>query len=175
MEWLWGWLIDSSATWGLREMYKLLAANKFLPHIRQRIEIEIPHDSHFIHSGDAGRPIEFQFTINNPNPIPLTIRSIDTLIINQEIPIARLSNSSEIIIPKESSRGSHTLAIYWPLMHPMGLPSKNEAWRLKATFHVHCFYGDWVIVKESRPFTVLGDWQEAQAQLSQVRNLFGGK
>jgi hypothetical protein len=175
MELLWGFLIDSSATWGLREMYKFLAVNKFLPHLRQRIEIELPYNSHFIHSGDAGRPIEFQFTINNPNPISLIIRSIDTLVINQATPIAHLNNISEIIIPGESSRGSHTLAIYWPLMHPTGLPSKNEAWMLKATFHIHCFYGDWVIVKESRPFTVIGDWQEAQSQLLHVRNLLGGK
>jgi hypothetical protein len=103
----------------------------------------------------------------------ITIKRIDNIIINQGIPLASFSDCHGIAIPRESAKSNHILAIYWPLMHPMGLPVLNEAWTLKASFYLQCYYGDWVVIKESRPFVIMGDWQAAKVQLSQIKNLFG--
>lgn len=163
--------IETSGKWGLRRLYKMFS-KKLLPRLEQRIEVEIPYDTHFIHQGDAGRPIEFQFTVRNPTPLVITVQDIYTTIYYQDIPIANLSDSRKIVIPRESPKTNFMLAMYWPLMHPVGLPVKNDSWRLKAAFNLQCYYGSWTVTKESRPFSVLGDWQEAKAQLSQIHTLF---
>jgi hypothetical protein len=174
MDLVWGFFLDISGTWGLRRMFKTLASKQFLPHIQRRIDIEIPSEGHFIHQAAAGRPIEFQFVASNPTPLDIQVLSIDIMIINQEIPLASLCENHTFSIAKESTKGNHKLALYWPLMHPMGLPIINSGWKLKATFHLQCYYGNWSITKESRSFVISGNWQEAHSHLSQSRQFLVG-
>jgi len=168
------WLMDMSATWGFRRVFKLLAANKFLPHIRRRVCVEIPREGHFIHQGESGRPIEFKFQVTNPTPLTITINKIETLIFYHGIPIAQSVSCQRIIIPKESQKASYTLSMYWPLLSPLGLPQAETGWGLKTDMALSCYYGDWVVDKELGSVSITGDWEEAQGQLSLMRKYVTG-
>jgi hypothetical protein len=162
------WLVEISATWGIRKMLKVISG-KVLPRIEQRVTIDVPKELHFLHSRARGRPLEFVALISNPTPLAIWICGREITISYNDAVLAIEKDNTRIQIPKETLKHHVTLAIYRPLMHPVGLPSKNESWKLEGTLKLRCYYGEWSLPIKTGYFAISGDWQEAKEHVAQIR------
>ena len=163
MESIYGWLIEISGTWGVRKLLRVVK-QKMVSRIAKRVQVQIPQDQHFLHSGDASRCIEFVAFIDNPTPLNIAIKGGRVTVFSHDIPIAEI-NAVNASIPRESQRHRITLAIYNPFLYPVGIPARNERWKLEANLLFACYYGEWSTGSiESHYFAVLSDqkWQDVR-------------
>ena len=162
MESVYVWLIEVSGTWGVRKLLRIIK-RQMASHITKRVQVRISRDQHFVHGGDASRCIEFVAFVDNPTPLTVAIEGGTITVFNHDIPIAEIDALS-VNIPKESQNYRITLATYNPFFHPVGIPAKNDYWKLKVNLEFNCYYGKWRTgLIESGYFSVLTSahtWEE---------------
>jgi hypothetical protein len=132
--------------------------------VKRRVSITIPERGHLLHGGAADKHIEFVAEFRNPTPVNLLIKTGKVEIIHNDIPIGS-STINNVPIPREASP-KISVANYYPFLCPIGLPTKNEQWRLEGSLNMQCPYGSWDILIETRhPFSVEheGKWEDIKA------------
>lgn len=141
MENVYGWLIEISGTWGVRKLLRVMK-RQMLSRITKRVQVRISDEQHFVHSGDASRCIEFVAFVDNPTPLSIAIKGGKITVFNYDIPIAEIDALS-VNIPKECQNYRITLAFYKPFLYPVGIPVRNDYWKLDVNLEFSCYYGEW--------------------------------
>lgn len=162
-----GFILEISAKWGIRIILKVISG-KLLHRIRRRVEIEYPAEGHHFHRRAMGRPLEFVAYISNPTPLDICICEKEIKIINSGVVLAVEKDYTSIQIPREGQKRSITLAIYRPLLYPIGLPARNERWELEGVLRLSCYYGEWELPIKTGEFSIGADWDEAKQHIKET-------